>query len=135
MIKGIFKGLSVFAVAGLLSLAACTTEQDAQTTASVKASQAPVSQQYAGKTVGSPAGKTAVKAGVASADAKASASDFEPSKPAATASKKSSRWSFSEKVSETTVADEDAESESYIPYILIALLVVIVAIFYIRKSK
>ena len=127
MIKGIFKGLSVFAVAGLLSLAACTTEQDAQTTASVKASQAPVSQQYAGK--------TAVKAGVASADAKASASDFEPSKPAATASKKSSRWSFSEKVSETTVADEDAESESYIPYILIALLVVIVAIFYIRKSK
>ena len=127
MIKDIFKGLGVFAVAGLLSLAACTTEQDSSTApTSVKASQAPVSQQYAGK--------TAAKATTASATTKSVDSDFEPSKPAAATSKKS-RWSFSEKVSETTVADEDTESESYIPYILIALLVVIVAIFYMRKSK
>jgi len=127
MIKDIFKGLGVFAVAGLLSLAACTTEQDSSTaTTSVKASQAPVSQQYEGK--------TAAKTTTSPATAKSTDSDFEPSKPAAATSKKS-RWIFSEKVSETTVADEDTESESYIPYILIALLVIIVAIFYMRKSK
>ncbi len=127
MMKDIFRGLGVFAVAGLLSLAACTTEQDSSTatTATVKASQAPVSQQYAGKTVA----KT-----TASTSAKSVDSDFEPSKPAAATPKKS-KWSFSEKVSETTVADEDTGSESYIPYILIALLVIIVAVFYMRKSK
>ena len=127
MMNGIFKGLGIFAVAGLLSLAACTTEQDGSaTTASVKASQTPVSQQYAGN--------SAAKATTASTAAKSVDSDFEPSKPAAATSKKS-KWSFSEKVSETTVADEDTGSESYIPYILIALLVIIVAVFYMRKSK